>query len=79
MLFKKMLRTIAQYKAQFISMIVMIALGVGVFVGFNIEWNSLEKNTDAFFKDTNFADYRIVDEKGTYVGRRRKAFTNGTT
>lgn len=64
MLFKKMLRTIAQYKAQFISMIVMIALGVGVFVGFNIEWNSLEKNTDAFFKDTNFADYRIVDEKG---------------
>ena len=30
MLFKKLIRTMGQYKAQFISMIVMIALGIGL-------------------------------------------------
>lgn len=31
------------YKVQFLSMILMIALGVGVFVGANTEWVSIEK------------------------------------
>lgn len=52
------------YKAQFISMIIMIALGIGIFIGFNIEWYSLEKNSDSFLRETNFADYRIVSESG---------------
>lgn len=52
------------YKAQFISMIIMIALGIGVFVGFNMEWVSIEKNTDAFYKSTGFADYRIMSDAG---------------
>ena len=60
MLFKKMFRTIKLYKAQFISMIIMIAMGVGVFIGFNIEWYSIEKNTNKFYDETNFADYRII-------------------
>lgn len=64
MLFKKLLRTMWQYKAQFISMVIMIALGVGIFVGFNIEWFTLRQNTDEFMKETGFADYRIVDEGG---------------
>ena len=64
MLFRKLWRTMGVYKAQFISMIVMIALGIGVFVGFNMEWVSIEKNTDAFLDDTHFADYRIVSETG---------------
>ena len=38
------------YKAQFISMIIMTALGVGVFVGFNMEWVTLDVNTSDFFK-----------------------------
>lgn len=37
MLFKKLWRTMGLYRAQFISMIIMIALGVGIFVGFNME------------------------------------------
>ena len=41
MLFRKQIRTIGQYKAQFISMILMIMLGVGIFVGFQGEWFSL--------------------------------------
>ena len=64
MLIKKLFRTMRQYKAQFISMIIMIALGIGIFVGFNMEWVSIDKNTSAYFKKTGFADYRITSEKG---------------
>ena len=59
MLFKKLIRTMGQYKAQFISMIVMIALGFGVFIGFNMEWSTIEKNTDRLFEETGLADYKI--------------------
>lgn len=64
MLFRKLWRTMGLYKAQFISMIIMIALGMGIFIGFNMEWVSIEKNTGGFFDDTGFADYRIVSEAG---------------
>lgn len=64
MLFKKLIRTMGLYRAQFISMIIMIALGVGIFVGFNMEWVSINENTSSFFKETGFADYRISSEKG---------------
>ena len=59
MLRRKMLRTALRYKSQFISMILMIMLGVGVFVGFNMEWYSLERDVTAHLEDTGFADYRI--------------------
>lgn len=64
MLFKKLLRTALKYKAQFISMIIMIALGIGVFLGFNIEWYSLKKDTDKFFLETNYADFRLYLDSG---------------
>lgn len=64
MLFRKLLRTIWRYKAQFISMMVMVAIGIGVFVGFNMQWRSLEKNTEDFLTQTNYADYRIYSEQG---------------
>ncbi len=64
MLFRKLLRTMKLYKAQFLSMVLMIALGIGVFVGFNMEWVSIEENMSSFFEETGFADYRIVSEKG---------------
>ena len=53
-----------QYKAQFISMILMITIGVGIFVGFNMEWVSIDINTKRFFKESNFADYRVISELG---------------
>ncbi|MBQ6727848.1 MAG: FtsX-like permease family protein [Clostridia bacterium] len=68
MLNKKLLRTLLKYKAQFISMIIMIAIGIGVFVGFNMEWYTLQKNADAFLSETGFADYRIVSEAGFSEG-----------
>lgn len=52
------------YKAQFISMIIMVSLGIAIFVGFNMEWYSIEVNTSDFFEATGYADYRIVSEKG---------------
>ena len=64
MLFRKLIRTMGRYKAQFISMIIMTALGIGVFIGFNMEWYSLELNTAEMFEATGFADYRIVSPAG---------------
>ncbi len=45
-------------------MILLIALGIGVFVGFNAEWVTIGKDTESFFRDSGFADYRIIDEDG---------------
>ena len=64
MLFRKLWRTMGLYKAQFISMIVMIAIGVGVFVCFNMEWKSIEENVSSFLEQTGFADYRVISESG---------------
>ena len=52
------------YKAQFISMILMLALETGIFVGFNMEWVSIEKNVFSFFDETGYADFRIISENG---------------
>lgn len=64
MLGKKLIRTAWKYKAQFLSMIIMIAIGMGVFLGFNIEWNSIEADTSSFFEETRYADYRLYSETG---------------
>lgn len=64
MLTRKLLRTAWSYKSQFISMIIMIAIGVGIFLGFNIEWKSLEHDAFNFLEDTNYADFRIYSETG---------------
>lgn len=64
MLLKKLFRTLLYYKAQFISMVIMIALGVGVFLGFNIEWYSLDVSTKKIFEETGFADFRIYSDSG---------------
>lgn len=64
MLLRKLFRTAWNYKSQFLSMIIMITIGIGVFLGFNMEWHSIESDTAAFFTDTNYADYRIYSETG---------------
>ena len=64
MLRKKLWRTAGVYKVQFISMILMIVLGIGLFVGFNAEWVTIKEDTGDFFEACGFADYRIIDEDG---------------
>ena len=72
MLLRKLIRTMGRYRAQFLSMVIMVALGVGVFVGFNIEWYSLERDTFSFFEQTGYADYRIYSEQGFTQAQREK-------
>ena len=64
MLIRKLFRTAWSYKSQFISMIIMIAIGVGIFLGFNMEWKSLEEDAFTFLEDTNYADFRLYAETG---------------
>ena len=64
MLFRKLIRTAWSYKAQFISMVIMLTLGIGVFLGFNMEWKTIEYDTSRFFEDTKYADYRLYSETG---------------
>ena len=64
MLLRKLLRTAWSYKAQFISMIIMMTLGIGIFLGFNMEWKTIEYDVGRFFEDTNYADYRLYSETG---------------
>ncbi|MCR5232193.1 MAG: FtsX-like permease family protein, partial [Acholeplasmatales bacterium] len=45
-------------------MILMVMLGVGVFVGFQGEWYSIERDTHSFYEETGFADYRLISELG---------------
>lgn len=72
MLKKKMWRTMGLYKAQFLSMIVLITLGVGIFVGFHMEWVSIEKNVNNLFTQSGFADFRIYSETGFSEADREK-------
>lgn len=64
MLIRKLFRTAWSYKAQFISMILMITLGMGMFLGFNMEWKTIEVDTGRFFEQTKYADFRLYSEKG---------------
>ena len=64
MLTRKLFRTAWAYRAQFISMVIMVAIGVGIFLGFNIEWYSIDHNTFSFFDETKLADYKLYDEGG---------------
>lgn len=64
MLMRKLVWTAWSYKSQFLSMILMIAIGIGVFLGFHMEWHSIETDTSEFFKETNYADFRMYSDTG---------------
>ncbi len=64
MLVRKLLRTAWSYKAQFISMTVMMILGIGIFLGFNMEWKTIEYDVSRFFEETKYADFRLYSESG---------------
>lgn len=64
MLGRKLWRTIGVYRVQFISMVLMIIIGIGMFVGFNMEWYTIERDLTTALDASNFADYRIYSESG---------------
>ena len=45
-------------------MIIMMTLGIGIFLGFNMEWKTIEYDVGNFFEETNYADYRLYSETG---------------
>jgi putative ABC transport system permease protein len=45
-------------------MIIMMTLGIGMFLGFNMEWKTIEYDTSRFFENTLYADYRLFSETG---------------
>ena len=74
MLFRKLWRTMGLYKAQFISMIIMVALGVGVFFLLkNVGGKSKgsEKRASQYYDDYDDAgDDGAGDDGGDYDDRR---------
>ncbi len=51
-----------RYKAQFISMVIMVALGMGVFLGFQMEWYTLDRTSAQTYEATGFADFRVLSD-----------------
>jgi putative ABC transport system permease protein len=56
MLFRKMLRDMGNHKTQFLSIFIMAFLGVYIYAGIGGEWIGLRSNSDAYYRETNFAD-----------------------
>lgn len=59
-LFKKMGRDLWLYKGQFLSVFVMTFLCIFIFSGIEGLWNSMETNSESYFKETNLADVWVT-------------------
>ena len=55
-LFRKMLRSIRQYKFQFLSVLLLAALSVTVYSGLEGIWSTIEHEYNRFSEETNLAD-----------------------
>ncbi len=63
-LLKNTFREIKNTKARFISIMAIIALGVGFFSGIKATAPSMNKMAENYYTDTNLMDYRIVSTIG---------------
>lgn len=68
MLRKKLLRDIAQHKAQFLCIFFMTFIGIGVYVGINSAWYGMQESANQYYEQQNLADvwvsgYDFSDEK----------------
>ena len=51
---------------------------MGIFLGFNMEWYTIEYDTSRFFSDTKYADYRLYSQDGfTYDELEKIASIDG--
>lgn len=58
-LHKKLLRDFARAKLQFLSMMLLCALGSWVFSGLDAAWRMLDLSVESFFEEQNLADYWV--------------------
>lgn len=56
---KKLIRDVQGAKIQFLSIIIMLTLGVAVFIGLDSTWRSLEEYTATISADNNLSDIQI--------------------
>lgn len=64
MLVKNTLRDVSKTKARFISIMLIIMLGVGFLVGINSTAPSMFKVVDEYYKDKNLMDFRLLSTVG---------------
>ncbi len=62
--FKDLKRSIFKTKARFLSIMAIIALGVGFFAGINATEPDMILSADKYYKDYNLSDFRIVSPLG---------------
>lgn len=62
MLFRKMLRDMRLQKAQFLSVFLMIFVGLFVFAGMSAEGDGMRKSSEDYYKETNLADAIIYGQ-----------------
>lgn len=65
MLKKKMLRDIKLNKAQYITIFLMLFLGIFIFTGIQSEWYGMRSTSDVYYKETNLADAWVMKDKIT--------------
>lgn len=62
--YKDLIRTILKSKARFISILAIIAVGVGFFAGINATEPDMIASADKYYKNNNLSDFRIVSPLG---------------
>ena len=74
-LFKKMLRSVRQFKLQFVSVLLLAMLSVMIFSGLEGVYNGIETQFDEFSQETNLADEWVF---ATYFTPQDIAAIEGT-
>lgn len=62
--YKDLLRSIYKTKARFLSILSIIALGVGFFAGINATEPDMILSADTYYKEKNLSDFRIISPLG---------------
>ncbi|NLB17196.1 MAG: FtsX-like permease family protein [Syntrophomonadaceae bacterium] len=57
---RKLFRTIANTRGQFIALVVIVALGVMIYVSMNITYSNLAQAQQQFYERNRFADYTFL-------------------
>lgn len=60
MLFKKMIRDFKSNKTQFLSIFIMLFLGIGIFAGMNAVGEGMSASVTTFYEETNLADVFLI-------------------
>ncbi len=62
--FKDLIRSIYKSKARFLSILAIIAIGVGFYAGINATEPDMILSADKYYRDKNLSDFRIISPLG---------------